>query len=386
MMTIMRRSLLLSLSIMLLTFTLVAQDKIVRAGRDKIENEYIVVLQDDVLPQQVPELAGQIASAHGVRAEKIWQHTIKAFFVKMPEERAVKLSQHPLVKYVEENAQWYLSASHQTNIDPITCDPTTGNCPVVDDNRLWHLDRADQNYASPTHQYSYTSDGTNVTVYEVDTGVNKFHQEFAGSGRVQPGFNATSDLMPADDPCLGFALAPTFSYEQPLYQNELLLSGHGTAVASALGGRRTGIAKNVTIVPVKVVPCDQSAGRERKSNQAYQQNQIMYHSPNGGISAGIMWRAQNSGVTQATDPGDWPNVFGTIRVDGTITWNGAAINRATLDSYFVSESQQELPLQPEIHLNPDKLAKYDNVAMVLADAQRLGVTKIGFSNTAQYGQ
>jgi biopolymer transport protein ExbD len=75
-----------------------------------------------------------------------------------------------------------------------------------------------------------------------------------------------------------------------------------------------------------------------------------------------------------------------VDFDGTITWNGAAIDRATMDSYFVSEAQQDPASQPEIHLNPDKLAKYDNVAMVLADAQRLGVTKIGFSNTAQYGQ
>src|SRR6201996_28511 len=71
--------------------------------------------------------------------------------------------------------------------------------------------------------------------------------------------------------------------------------------------------------------------------------------------------------------------------DCSLLWNGSPIDRSTLDSYFVSEAQQELPLQPEIHLNPDKLAKYDTVAMVLADAQRLGVTKIGFSNTAQYG-
>jgi biopolymer transport protein ExbD len=52
----------------------------------------------------------------------------------------------------------------------------------------------------------------------------------------------------------------------------------------------------------------------------------------------------------------------------------------------VSQAQQELPLQPEIHLNPDRLAKYATVAQVLADAQRLGVTKIGFSNTAQFSQ
>jgi len=75
-----------------------------------------------------------------------------------------------------------------------------------------------------------------------------------------------------------------------------------------------------------------------------------------------------------------------IDFDGTIIWNGAPINRATMDSYFVSEAQQELPMQPEIHLNPDLLAKYDTVAIVLADAQRLGITKIGFSNTSQYGQ
>jgi biopolymer transport protein ExbD len=81
-----------------------------------------------------------------------------------------------------------------------------------------------------------------------------------------------------------------------------------------------------------------------------------------------------------------PPVNLVVDFDGTILWNGAPISRDTMDSYFVSEAQQELPLQPEIHLNPDKLAKYEIVAMVLADAQRLGVTKIGFQNTAQYSQ
>src|ERR1700761_5039974 len=73
-----------------------------------------------------------------------------------------------------------------------------------------------------------------------------------------------------------------------------------------------------------------------------------------------------------------------VDFDGTITWNGQAIDPATMDSYFGNEVQKELPLQAEIQPNPDKLAKYDNVAMVLADAQRIGITKIGFENTAQY--
>ena len=40
--------------------------------------------------------------------------------------------------------------------------------------------------------------------------------------------------------------------------------------------------------------------------------------------------------------------------------------------------------EPEIQLNPNRLAKYDAVAMVLADAQHLGVTHIGFTGIDQY--
>ena len=55
----------------------------------------------------------------------------------------------------------------------------------------------------------------------------------------------------------------------------------------------------------------------------------------------------------------------------------AAVNRATLDQYLQSAYSDDP--QPEIHLQPNRLAKYDTVAMVLADAQRIGVTHIGFT-------
>ena len=42
--------------------------------------------------------------------------------------------------------------------------------------------------------------------------------------------------------------------------------------------------------------------------------------------------------------------------------------------------------QPEIHLQPNRLAKYDAVAKVLADAQRIGVDHIGFTGIEQYSQ
>ena len=74
-----------------------------------------------------------------------------------------------------------------------------------------------------------------------------------------------------------------------------------------------------------------------------------------------------------------------VDFDGTPIWNGNPVpNRATLDSYL-SDAAQKDP-QPEIHLQPDRLAKYDAVARVLADAQRLGVTHIGFTGTEQYEQ
>jgi len=73
-----------------------------------------------------------------------------------------------------------------------------------------------------------------------------------------------------------------------------------------------------------------------------------------------------------------------VDFDGTILWNGSPVDRGTLQSYFVQEAQKEP--QDEIHLNPNKLAKYDVVAKVLADAQRLGVKKIGFTGLDQYMQ
>ena len=53
-----------------------------------------------------------------------------------------------------------------------------------------------------------------------------------------------------------------------------------------------------------------------------------------------------------------------------------------MDSYFANEANKNP--QDEIHINPNRLAKYDAVAKVLADAQRLGATHIGFTGIDQY--
>src|SRR6266702_4757959 len=43
-----------------------------------------------------------------------------------------------------------------------------------------------------------------------------------------------------------------------------------------------------------------------------------------------------------------------------------------------------LPVPPELHLRPNRLVKYESVAMVLASAQRLGMTKIGLIGNEQF--
>jgi biopolymer transport protein ExbD len=74
-----------------------------------------------------------------------------------------------------------------------------------------------------------------------------------------------------------------------------------------------------------------------------------------------------------------------VDFDGTVIWNGTPVpDRATLDNYLRIEAAKPLEEQPEIHLRPNRLAKYGQVAVVLADAQRIGVTKIGFVGGEQY--
>jgi len=71
-----------------------------------------------------------------------------------------------------------------------------------------------------------------------------------------------------------------------------------------------------------------------------------------------------------------------VDFDGSITWNGDKVDRDTMDTKLL-EAANSKPAA-EIQIDPNRLAKYDSVAMVLADAQHLGVTHIGFTGIDQY--
>lgn len=67
-----------------------------------------------------------------------------------------------------------------------------------------------------------------------------------------------------------------------------------------------------------------------------------------------------------------------IDFDGTLLWNGTAVNRTTLQGYISEEATHDP--QPEVHISVDKFAKYEIVAQTLADLQHRGLKKIGFVN------
>jgi biopolymer transport protein ExbD len=72
-----------------------------------------------------------------------------------------------------------------------------------------------------------------------------------------------------------------------------------------------------------------------------------------------------------------------IDAAGVTYWNGEVVpDRTTLEDRLRASAQQAV--QPELHLRPDKGAKYEIVAGVMASSQRLGLTKIGIVGSEQF--
>lgn len=87
--------------------------------------------------------------------------------------------------------------------------------------------------------------------------------------------------------------------------------------------------------------------------------------------------------TNSNAPSQPPKVVEIgVAKDGTITWDGTNVDREALEARIVEAASFEP--QPEIHLRPDKAAKYEVVAAVMASSQRLGLTKIGLTGNEQY--
>ena len=103
------------------------------------------------------------------------------------------------------------------------------------------------------------------------------------------------------------------------------------------------------------------------------------------ITIPIQLHSVNLNMPTGTPPPSAPPQVVTIDVDfdGTVFWNGEALpDRTALDARLSATAA--LPDQPEVHLRPNKLVEYKDVAAVLASAQRLGVTKLGIVGNEQF--
>jgi biopolymer transport protein ExbD len=75
-----------------------------------------------------------------------------------------------------------------------------------------------------------------------------------------------------------------------------------------------------------------------------------------------------------------------VRIDidrtGQIFWNGTAVDSVTLDANMV-ETAKFIP-QPNILIRPDKAARYESVAFVLANSQRRSLNKLAIIGGEQF--
>lgn len=181
-----------------------------------IKNQYIVILNKDVGSSN--EFAQGIAKQHGGRVLQTYDAVLKGFAIYLPDVAGTAfveaMKKNPKVVSVENDTIMKVDATTQSNPD-------------------WGLDRIDQKNLPLDSAYSYSQTGSGTTAYIVDTGILSTHQQF--SGRVLSGYTAISDGNGTSD-----------------------CHGHGTHVAGTVGGSTYGVAKNVSLVPIRILGCEGS--------------------------------------------------------------------------------------------------------------------------------
>lgn len=178
---------------------------------DAIPGSYFVNLDSELSTSDVTSFA----DTYNADITSEWNF-IDAFAAEMTEADAKQIAADPAVDFVEQNA-----------IATIDEEGVQENPPS------WGLDRVDQEELPLDDQYAYPNQGTGVTVYVIDSGMNLTHNEF--TDRLVPGYDAIDEGGDADD-----------------------CRGHGTHVGGTIGGTDTGVAKNVSLSPVRVLDCDGS--------------------------------------------------------------------------------------------------------------------------------
>lgn len=175
--------------------------------------DYIVVLRDTVAHPS--DVAAEHRRNHGAQVSRTYGSALKGYAARLSGRAYAEIVSDRRVAYVERDGVVHAS-------EVLTQNPAT-----------WGLDRLDERPLELDNTYQYASTGLGVTAYVIDTGIRLDHTEF--SRRLGPGFDAVTSGGTADD-----------------------CNGHGTHVAGTIGGTTYGVAKAVTLVPVRVLDCNGS--------------------------------------------------------------------------------------------------------------------------------
>ncbi|WP_137895817.1 S8 family peptidase [Ramlibacter sp. 2FC] len=183
-----------------------------------IAGRYIVVFKAHVANPAAT--AATLMRGTGGQLHHAYSRAIKGFAATLPDWAVRALRNNPNVDYVEQDQTVSLNETMLTET-------------AVQDAATWGLDRIDQGDLPLNSQYQYNYTGAGVQAFIIDTGIYAAHSDF--DNRVLPGYSAIG----SDD-------------------GRTDCNGHGTHVAGTVGSRTWGVAKAVSLIPVRVLNCSGS--------------------------------------------------------------------------------------------------------------------------------
>ncbi len=196
----------------------------VQPGGDAVGSAGPEVIPGQFIVQFVPGSDAGVLSAEldvvGAEVASVIDGVFPGAVIRAPDSLIDLLADDPRVAAIEPDQVVQLSrSSEQLGVQTQS----------VQSSPSWGLDRIDQRVLPLSGSFTEERTGAVVTAYVVDSGIRSDHTDLAS--RVLAGYDAIGG---GTEDC----------------------HGHGTHVAALLGGTTYGVAKQVSLRPVRVVGCD----------------------------------------------------------------------------------------------------------------------------------